>query len=96
MILQLSILSSPAKNATHVPVHQVQVQVVGPNLLERVLDGELNVFGVVVDLKQLGSDENLGSGDTRLADTLSDLILVTVTPGAAIKSVSKPLVDQNR
>jgi hypothetical protein len=32
-------------------VHQVQVEVVSLELVERVLDGKLDVLGVVVDLK---------------------------------------------
>jgi hypothetical protein len=40
-------------DATHVPVHEVQVKVVGTELLERVLNGELDVLGVMVDLEQL-------------------------------------------
>lgn len=71
---------------THVPVHQVQVEVVRLELVERVLDGQLDVLGVVVDLKQLRGDEDLGTGDARGADTLPDLLLVAVAPGAAAGS----------
>ena len=39
--------------------------------------------GVVVDLEKLGSDEDLGSGNARSLDTLTNLALVLVTPGAA-------------
>jgi hypothetical protein len=70
-------------------VHQVQVEVVGAELLERVLDGELDVLRVVVDLKQLGGDEELGSVDARGSDTLSDLSLVLVSPGAAARQLCR-------
>jgi len=65
-----------------VPVHEVQVEVLQAEVLQGVLDGELDVFGVVVQLKELGSDENLLSGDTGLLDTLTDFGLVPVSPGA--------------
>lgn len=64
-------------------MHQVEIEVVGTELLQGVLNGELDMLGVVVNLEELGSDEKLGSVDTRSFDTLSDLTLVLVTPGAA-------------
>jgi hypothetical protein len=76
-------------------VHQVQVEVVSLELVERVLDGKLDVLGVVVDLKQLRGDEDLGTGDARGADTLSDLLLVAVAPGAAAGSARCAEVRRN-
>ena len=64
-------------------MHEVQVEVVGTELLQGVLDSELNVLGVMVDLEKLGSDEELLSWDTGGSDTLSDLTLVLVTPSTA-------------
>jgi hypothetical protein len=71
------------QGATHVPVHEVKVQVVGTELLQGVLDSELDVLWVVVNLEQLGSDEELFTGDTGLLDTLSDLAFVLVAPSTA-------------
>jgi hypothetical protein len=64
-------------------VHEVQVEVLQAEVLQGVLDGQLNVFGVVVQLEELGGDENLLPSDTRLLDALSDLSLVSVGPSAA-------------
>ena len=64
-------------------MHEVKVQVVRAELLQGVLDGELDVLRVVVDLEELGGDEELLTGDTGVLDALSDLSLVLVTPGAA-------------
>ena len=41
------------------------------------------MLGVVVVLEELGGDKDLGSGDTRSLDALSDLILVSVSPCTA-------------
>ncbi len=51
-----------AQSRTHVPVHQVEVKVVGAELLECVLEGELDVLGVVVQLEELGGDPDLDRG----------------------------------
>ena len=71
-----------AKN-THVPVHEVEVKVLETQVLQGVLDGQLDVFGVMVELEKLGGDPKLLSGDTGGLDSLSDLSLVSVSPGAA-------------
>lgn len=68
-------------------MHEVKVQVVGTELLQGVLDSELDVLRVVVDLEELGGDEELLTGDTGSSDTLSDLSLVLVTPSTAVWSV---------
>lgn len=67
-------------------MHEVEVKVVGTELLQGVLDGKLDVLGVVVDLEELGGDEELLSGDAGGLDTLSDLTLVLVTPSTAVRS----------
>lgn len=64
-------------------MHEVKIEVVGAELLQGVLDGKLDVLRVVVDLEELGGDEELLSWDTRVSDTLSDLSLVLVTPSTA-------------
>lgn len=55
-------------------------------VLQGVLDGQLDVLGVVVQLKQLGGDENLLAGNTRVFDALADFGFVAVGPGAAAVS----------
>jgi hypothetical protein len=64
-------------------VHEVKVKVLETQVLQGVLDGQLDVFGVVVELEKLGGDPKLLSGDTGSLDSLSDLSLVSVSPGAA-------------
>ena len=71
-------------------MHEVKVQVVRAELLQGVLDGELDVLRVVVDLKELGSDEELFTGDTGILDTLSNLAFVLVTPSAAVYQYNAP------
>ena len=75
-------MTSDAKD-THVPVHEVEVKVLETQVLQGVLNGQLDVFGVMVELEKLGGDPKLLSGDTGSLDTLSDLSLVSVSPGAA-------------
>lgn len=67
-------------NESNVPVHEVKVEVLDAELVEGVLNGLTNV--VVVELEELGGDPDLLTGNTRELDTLSDLVLVLVTPGA--------------
>ncbi len=67
-------------------MHEVQVQILQAEVLQGVLDGELDVFRVVVQLEELGSDEDLLTGNAGLLNTLADLGLVTVSPGAAESS----------
>lgn len=62
---------------THVPVEEVEVKVLELEVLQSVLDGELDVLGVVVKLEELGGDPELLTGDTRVLDTLANLGLVT-------------------
>lgn len=77
-------------------MHQVQVEVVGTELLQGVLDSELDVLWVVVDLEELGGDEELRSVDARVLDTLTDLIFVLVTPSTAGNTtVSGDLADSH-
>jgi hypothetical protein len=64
-------------------VHEVKVKVFETQVLQGVLDGQLDVFGVVVEFEKLGSDPKLLSGDTGSLDSLSNLSLVSVSPGAA-------------
>jgi hypothetical protein len=69
---------------TYVPVHEVKVKVLETEVLQGVLDGQLDVLGVVVELEQLGSDPELFSGYTGSLDTLTDFGLISVGPGAAV------------
>ena len=64
-------------------MHQVEIEVVCAEVLEGVAARSLDVLRLVVQLEQLGSDEELFAGDTAGADTLSHLGLITVRPGAA-------------
>lgn len=61
-------------------MHQDQVDVVGLELLERLVDnlGDVLVLHVV----DLGGQEDLLSGNTRVDDTVTDLGLVSVSLGA--------------
>jgi len=84
--VDLSISSFPfvkTQEKAYVPVHEVKVKVLETQVLQGVLDGQLDVFGVMVELEKLGGDPKLLSGDTGSLDSLSDLGLVSVSPGAA-------------
>ncbi len=70
-----------------VPVHEVKVEVLYAELVKGVLNGLTNV--VVVVLEELGGDPDLLTGNTRELDTLSDLVLVLVTPGAVNVTVAR-------
>jgi hypothetical protein len=41
---------------TYVPVHEVEIEVLEAQVLQGVLDGQLDVFGVMVELEELGGD----------------------------------------
>lgn len=72
------------QEGTHVPVHEVKVEVLEAEVLQGVLDGQLDVFGVMVELEKLGGDPKLLSGDTGSLDTLTDFGLISVGPSAAV------------
>lgn len=57
-------------------MEEVEVKVVNTKVLQSVGNGEGDVLGVVVELEELGGDPELLTGDTGVADTLSDLGLV--------------------
>lgn len=61
------------------PVHQVQVDVVGLEILERRVDALFDAF--VPWVVELGGDPDLLAGDTGVLDTLTDLSLVAVGKG---------------
>lgn len=63
------------------PVHEQKVDVAGLELLERLLNGLLDVLASVV--VHLGGEPELGSVDARVLDAVSDLLLVTVGLGTA-------------
>jgi hypothetical protein len=75
------------RDESNVPVHKVKVEILYAEFVERVLDGLTNV--VVVELEQFGSDPNLLAGNTGEFDTLSDLVLVLVTPGTVDVTVTR-------
>lgn len=64
-------------------MHEVKVEVLETEVLQSVLDGQLDVLGVVVKLKELGGNPKLLSGNTGCLDTLTDFGLISVGPGAA-------------
>lgn len=70
-------------------MHEVKVEVLETQVLQGVLDGQLDVLGVMVELEKLGSDPKLLSGDTRGFDTLTDLGLISVSPSTTELLVQK-------
>lgn len=58
------------------PVHQVKVDVVGLKVLER--RGNALFDALVPGVVELGGDPDLLTGNTRVLDTETDLVLVTV------------------
>jgi len=69
-------------------VHQVQVEVFYTEIVESVLKGKLNVFRVMVQLKQLGGDEDLLTRDTGIPNALSNFGFISVCPSAAYLSTT--------
>jgi hypothetical protein len=67
------------------PVHQDQVDVVGSETLERLVDNFGNIL--VLHVVDLGGEENLLSGNARVLDTGTDLGLVTVSLSAVERKV---------
>lgn len=63
------------------PVHQVEVDIVGSQSLERGVNALLDT--VVPGVVELGGDPDLAAGNTRVSDTLANLRLVAVGKGAA-------------
>jgi hypothetical protein len=62
------------------PVHQDQINVVGSETLERLVDNFGNIL--VLHVVNLGGQEDLLSGNTGVLDTGTDLGLVTVSLSA--------------
>lgn len=68
------------------PVHEVEVNVVGAEGLEGGGDALLDVL--VPWVVELGGDPDLLTGDTRVLDTLADLVLVAVGEGSVNVAVT--------
>lgn len=58
------------------PVHQVQIQVVGAEVLQALLEALLNVLVAVV--VELGGQPDLFTGNARLFDACTDILLVAI------------------
>jgi hypothetical protein len=75
------------------PVDEEEVDIVGLELLQGVLDGPANVLGTVEVVPDLGADENVLALDRgilleEVADAIANLVLVLVEPGAVQVPVS--------
>lgn len=62
------------------PVHQVQIDIIGPQVLQRSVNAFLNAL--VPGVVQFGGKPDLASGNTRVLDALSDFRLVAICEGA--------------
>ena len=75
------------------PVDKEQVNVVGLELLERVLERPLHVLGTVQVVPDLGADKDVLALDggvllQEVLQSITDLVLVQVVPGAVQVSVA--------
>lgn len=81
---------------------QVQVEVVGAELLQRRVKVGLDVLGAVRVVPQLGRDEDVLAGNAGVLDARSDLILVAVNEGsidmlvASLEGLCDGLLDLSR
>ncbi|KAI3477728.1 hypothetical protein L1887_60501 [Cichorium endivia] len=64
------------------PVHEVEVEVVCAEVLERVVERLFDVFWVVEAVPELGGDPELVTLDAGLLDAVGDGVLIAVGPGA--------------
>ena len=49
-------------------MHQIEVQVVSTEVLERSVNRRLDIFGIVAVVPQLGGNEDFGAGNAALLD----------------------------
>lgn len=60
------------------PMHQVQVNIIHAQILQRLVQRRLNIFGCMLGIPQLASNEDLFARNARLADAISNLRLVAI------------------
>ena len=70
------------------PVHEVEVEVVGVEVLERGVEGGAHVVGVVRVVPEFGGDEDFGAGDAALLDGGADGRLSAVDAGSVDVTVA--------
>lgn len=70
------------------PVHQVQVDVVGPQVRQRLVDGLGHAL--VPRVVQLGGQPDVAARHPRRLDALADLLLVAVRGGRVDVAVAVP------
>lgn len=58
---------------------EIQVEVIGTEVFQRLVQAFFDVFGLVMRVPKLRGDEDLRTGDARGPDPLADLGLVAVT-----------------
>lgn len=80
-------ISGDVRHEGEWPVHEEEVEVVEPKVLERVFDAELHL--VVVQLKQLAGHKNFRTGHATQLDALADFALVLVRPGAVNVAIAR-------
>lgn len=90
-----------------IPMHEIEVEIIKLQLLERFPSGQLDIFGMVVAvsrqnltsarscphilLEELACHEEVLAIDTGIFDTLANLLLVAIRPSAI--NVSVPTLD---
>lgn len=60
------------------PMHQPEIDIIGSEILERCIEGGLNIFGSMIVVPDLGDQEDFRSRDTGLLDSRADSRLGTV------------------
>lgn len=59
-------------------MNEEEIQVIRSEILERLVQGALNILWVMLRIPELARDEDLGTRDAALLDSLSHCRLVTV------------------
>lgn len=70
-------------------VHQKQVNVRGIEIGERLVEGSLNIFWVVIVAPKLRSEKDIFPRDTASFDALADLLLDVVDSGCVDKAEAR-------
>ena len=60
-------------------MYQIEIDIVQVQVIERLLQGRLNILGVVLVIPQLGGDEEIFARDTALFDSRADGLFGAIT-----------------
>lgn len=69
-------------------MHKKKVYIIGSEILERLVQSPLDILRGMLGVPELACDENIGSGDAALSNSLSNLSLISVDGCTVDMSVS--------